>query len=113
MKEGAALLERIIIMELSALSSRLSAETCARIEYLLNIVDRFDIPVSKNKMEDVFAPIAAGPVKALNDEIARLSAAPPGNQGQERELAEKRTLLMTLVNFSRRMNFNTDALSAR
>jgi len=109
LKEGAALLERIIIMELSALSTGLSAETCARIEYLLNIVDRFKIPVSKNKMEDAFAPIAAGPVKELNDEIARLSAAPGGAVG----LAEKRSLLMALVNFSRRMNFNTDALSAR
>jgi len=107
LKEGAALLERIIILELSALSARLSAETCARIESLLNIVDRFTIPVSKNKMEDAFAPIAAGPVKGLNDEIITLSSVPGGAGG----LADKQALLTALVGFARRMNFNTDAFS--
>lgn len=106
LKEGAALLERIIIMELSALSARLSAETCARIESLLNIVDRFTLPVSKNKMEDTFAPIAAGPVKGLRDEVAGMAAGQGG--GGEQGLAVKRVLLMALVNFARRMNFNTD-----
>jgi hypothetical protein len=111
LKEGAVLLERFIIMELSVLSTRLSAETCARIEYLLNIIDQFKIPVSKNKMEDAFAPIAAGPVKTLRDDIARMNAAAGESPGHERELADKRVLLLTLVNFARRMNFNTDALS--
>jgi hypothetical protein len=107
LKEGAALLERIIILELSALSAGLSAETCARIESLLDIVDRFAIPVSKNKMEDAFAPIAAGPVKRLNDEIVALSPVPGGAGG----LADKQALLTVLVKFARRMNFNTDTFS--
>ena len=111
LKESAALLERIVIMELSVLSVRLSAETCARIECLLTIIDRFKVPVSKNKMEDTFAPIVTGPVKALRDEIAHVIAASGGAAGRERELSEKRVMLLTLVKFARRMNFNTDALS--
>ncbi|MBN2187832.1 MAG: DUF3536 domain-containing protein, partial [Chitinispirillaceae bacterium] len=103
LKEGASLLERIIIMELSALSIKLSAETCARIECLLEIVDRFKIPVSKSAMEDTFAPIAAGPVKELRDEIIH------GAAGGDEGLDGKRSLLAALVNFARRMNFNTDA----
>ncbi|MGA2506533.1 MAG: DUF3536 domain-containing protein [Chitinispirillaceae bacterium] len=105
LKESAALLERIVVMELSILSARLSAETCARIECLLNIIDRFKVPVSKNKMEDAFAPIITGPVQALRDEIVRTIAAPGGAVGRER------VLLLTLVKFAHRMNFNTDALS--
>jgi hypothetical protein len=110
LKEGGALLERIIIVELSVLAAGLSAETCARIGYLLDIVDRFKIPVAKSKLEDAFVPIASGPVQALHDEIVRLSAVPSGAEGRGRELADKRALLQTLVNFARRMNFNTDTL---
>ena len=98
-RESAALLERIIIKELAALAVKLSAETCRRIEYLLNIVDRFAIPVSKHTMEDMFAPIAAGPVRSLHDEVAAA-----GN-----EQSDRRALLAALVNFAHRMNFNTDA----
>jgi alpha-amylase/alpha-mannosidase (GH57 family) len=110
LKEGAALLERIIIMELSALALRLSAETCARIEYLLNIIDRFKLPVSKHKMEDIFAPVVAGPIKSLRDEVARSGEAKDVPAGAERERGDKRALLQSLVNFARRMNFNIDAL---
>jgi hypothetical protein len=111
LKPGAELIERIIIMELSALSVRLSAETCARIECLLNIVDRFAIPVPKSKIEDEFAPIAAGPVRELSAEVVRLDSVPAGEASQGRELAEKRALLMSLVNFARRMNFTADSFA--
>jgi hypothetical protein len=108
LKDGAALLERIIIMELYALSAKLSVETCRRIESLLGIVDRFMIPVPKSKMEDTFAPIAAGPVKALSEEVARQSSIQGAPPEQANELAGRRALLTALVEFARRMNFNTD-----
>lgn len=98
-KESAILLERVIIKELSELAGKLSAETCRRIEYLLNIVDRFKIPVSKHTMEDIFAPIAAGPVRSLHAEVAAAGNDP----------SERRALLAALVDFAHRMNFNTDA----
>ena len=92
------------------MSLKLSAETCARIEYLLNVIDRFKIPVSKHKMEDVFAPVVNGPVKNLRDETARLSAVKDAPADVQKELAGKRALLLSLINFAGRMNFNTDAL---
>lgn len=109
LKESAGLLERIIIMELSALSMKLSAETCERIGNLLAIVDKFAIPVSKSKMEDAFCPVLTGPIRGINVDVERLSGMEGRTAEQQHLLTEKRTLLMTLVNFARRMNFNTDS----
>jgi alpha-amylase/alpha-mannosidase (GH57 family) len=113
LKECAGLLERIIIMELSALSMKLSAETCERIGNLLAIVDRFSIPVSKNKMEDAFCPILIGPIRVLSGEVERLDGMADRTAELQRLLAEKRSLLITLVNFSRRMNFTTDSFQTK
>jgi hypothetical protein len=108
LKEGAGLLERIIIMELSALSIKLDSATCERIRYLLTIVDRFKIPVSKHKMEDVFCPILSGPIKAMYDEVCRLSLLENRSPEQNVSLANKQKLITSLVSFARRMNFNTE-----
>jgi hypothetical protein len=113
LKEGAAFLERAVITELSALSATLSVKTCARIESLLAIVDRFRIPVSKSKMEDAFAPIVNGPVRELGREVARMSAAQGEGADQGRARAEKHELLSALVSLAKRMNFNTDDLAAK
>ena len=106
LKEGAGLIERIIIMELSALSIRLDTETCDRIRYLLNIVDRFNIPVLKHKMEDVFCPILNGPILDLYKEVKRLAALESRSSSEQRTLEYKEILAAELVNFARRMNFN-------
>jgi hypothetical protein len=108
LKEGAGLIERIIIMELSALSIRLDTETCERIRYLLNIVDRFGIPVLKHKMEDVFCPILNGPILDLYNEVKRLAAHESRSVSEQRALNDKKILAAELVNFARRMNFNID-----
>jgi hypothetical protein len=113
LKESAELLERIIIMELSTLSTSLLSETCERINYLLTIVDRFAVPVSKHKMEDVFCPIVNGPIFALNEEVARLSAGGEGSAESRPTLDGKRALLLALIDFAHRMNFNTDALNVK
>ncbi|MBN1128427.1 MAG: DUF3536 domain-containing protein [Chitinispirillaceae bacterium] len=107
LKEGAGLLERIIIMELSALSIKFDAATCERIRYLLTIVDRFKIPVLKHKMEDVFCPILNGPITAIYNEVQRLAAMDKRSSAEERELSEKKAMVVTLVQFARRMNFST------
>lgn len=112
-KECSGLLERIVIMELSALSMRLSAETCERICNLLAIVDKFAIPVSKSKMEDAFCPILTGPIRGLHGEVERLTGMAERTADQQRLLTDKRTLLMTLVNFTGRMNFNTDSFQVK
>lgn len=113
LKDSAELLERIIIMELSTLAGSLNGETCRRIQYLLDIVDRFGMPVSKHKMEDIFCPIVNGPVRALDAEVERLRV--EGASSAEGRVAyEKgRTLLVALIGFARRMNFNTDAFKAK
>jgi hypothetical protein len=113
LKESAELLERIIIMELSTLAGTLGGTTCKRIQYLLTIVDRFAMPVSKHKMEDVFCPIVNGPVRALRDEVERLTFAGERSAEARYTLDAKRALLLTLINFARRMNFNTDAFQVK
>jgi hypothetical protein len=108
LKESAELLERIIIMELSTLSGSLNGETCRRIQYLLDIVDRFSVPVPKHKMEDIFCPIVNGPVRLLDAEVERLRTA-NAPSAEDRVAFEKgRSLLGALISFARRMNFNTD-----
>jgi hypothetical protein len=106
LKEGAGLIERIIIMELSALSIRLDTETCERIRYLLNIVDRFHLPVLKHKMEDVFGPILNGPILDLYNDVKRLTAIESRSASEQHALNDKKVLVAELVNFARRMNFN-------
>jgi hypothetical protein len=108
LKECAGLLERIIIMELSALSIRLDATTCERIRYLLTIVDRFKIPISKHKIEDAFCPILNGPIHDLYNEAERLAALEHRSAEEQRRLDAAQPLVIELVSFARRMNFNTD-----
>jgi alpha-amylase/alpha-mannosidase (GH57 family) len=108
LKEGAGLIERIIIMELSTLSIRLDAKTCERIRYLLNIVDRFNIPIPKHKIEDAFCPILTGPIVELYHEVKRLATLEDRPAPEQRSLTDKKNLLADLVNFARRMNFNVE-----
>jgi hypothetical protein len=49
----------------------------------------------------------------LNGEVERLSGMADRTLEQQRLLAGKRSLLMTLVNFARRMNFNTDSFQVK
>ena len=65
--------------------------------YLLNIVDRFNIPFSKNKTEDLFFSILEKTLRPLYDEFKKTPN------------SEYRETIVRLVQFARRMNFNTDA----
>ncbi len=102
--ESASVLESILVSEIASLSVDLSTGRCDRIRYLLNIVDRFKISVSKHRFEDIFHPI-------LFDKVATLHAEITKNNANEDNFQKKnsRELLIQLISFARRMNFNTDA----
>ncbi len=101
LNNGAEVLEKILIDELKTLQDNLSIEKCDRIRYLLNLVDRFSIPVSKHKLEDMFHPVLKTKVQQLYDKLTVLDV-------QKNDVGETRDLFLKLVNFARRMNFNTD-----
>ena len=104
-KESASVLENLLITEITNLSIELTTERCDRMRYLLNIVDRFKISVSKHRFEDIFHPILSKKVTQLHSEVAR------GIKKDEvSQKSNNRELLIQLISFARRMNFNTDAL---
>ena len=69
-----------------------------RMHYLLNCIDRFGIPVAKNKMEDGFQAILAGVIRARYE-------AYKNNPARSAEEGEQ---LLRLLDFAGRMNFNTN-----
>jgi len=95
--------ERYLMTELTQLQKDLCTEHCDRISHLLNIVDHFSLPVSKNHLEDQFYQILTGPVKNLYEETVLTR---PDNV-QEMD-SDKREILIKFLNFAHRMNFNTD-----
>jgi alpha-amylase/alpha-mannosidase (GH57 family) len=95
-REGLTL-QNLIIKGLESLQQKPSAKVCERLKYLLDIVDKFAVPVSKSKLEDFFHPVYDG---ALREYYGRYIAG--GCSEEDREL------LKVLVAFAQRMNFNTD-----
>jgi hypothetical protein len=106
LKECALILEKLLVSELGKLSKGLDANVCDRIRYMLNLVDRFKIPVYKNRFEDIFHPILKEHIHNLYIE---LKTGNPGTYATMDESLDKKTLLIKLINFARRMNFNTEA----
>ncbi|MDR0305243.1 MAG: DUF3536 domain-containing protein [Chitinispirillales bacterium] len=94
-KQSALTLQNLIIRGLEMLQQELSIEICDRLRYLLNFVDKFSIPVSKSKLEDIFHPVYEGPLKNL----------------YASQKSEEKELLSNLISFARRMNFNTDSFN--
>jgi hypothetical protein len=96
-KRNAMMLQNTIIKALEMLQQRPAVKVCDRLHGLMDIVDKFAIPVSKSKLEDFFHPVHEG---ALNDIYGKYKAG--GCAEEDREL------LTQLINIARRMNFNTD-----
>jgi alpha-amylase/alpha-mannosidase (GH57 family) len=96
-KRNAMTLQSTIIKALEMLQQRPATKVCDRLRGLMDIVDKFSVPVSKSKLEDFFHPVHEG---ALNDIYNRYKSG--GGNNDEREL------LTQLINLARRMNFNTD-----
>jgi alpha-amylase/alpha-mannosidase (GH57 family) len=97
------LAEKLLTAELSQLADDLSIDRCDRIRYLLSTVDRFSLPVSKHRLEDIFHPVLEGPVTELYHEVAS------DDRNNMRIIEDdQRELLLKLLNFARRMNFSTE-----
>ncbi|HEX2958126.1 MAG TPA: DUF3536 domain-containing protein [Chitinispirillaceae bacterium] len=106
-KNSAAFLERTLLSELQNLTQNIEGDRCDRVRFLLNIVDRFSIPVSKSKLEDLFMPFLKTKVRDLYTTYQMKVEANTDEQG----LRETKFLVLKLISFARRMNFNTDEFS--
>ena len=84
--------------ELTIFSATLSIASCERMKYLLNVVDKFNIPIAKNKIEDGFHSVLIGAIRALYEEHTKATRSDP----------QRRENIVRLLSFARRMNFNTD-----
>ncbi len=98
-KSSAKALEDIIIKDLELLQQKATVKLCERLTYLLNFVDRFAIPVTKSKLEDIFHPVYEVQLPSLFEKASG------GDQAKDKQDKE---LLVQLVNFARRINFNID-----
>ena len=95
--ESARLLLDLLLSELRIFGETLSEVSADRVRYLLNIVDRFGIPFSKSKPEDLFFSIMETTLVPLYREFRKSPN------------SVHRDTLIRLLEFARRMNFNTDA----
>lgn len=95
--QSAEKIERLLLDHIPGLESKLDPGLCDKVTYLLNIVDRFSIPIKKHLVEDAYFPIfTTKVVEFLKD--ARNSSDP-----------KTRALSIRLQTFSRRLNFSTDS----
>ncbi len=92
------LVQKLLIEGLRALEAELSAQTAERLRWLLNLAERFEIPVKKSLLEDEFFSVFTGNIRQLYDEI----------RDNENRDQDRWSLLIQMVGFARRMNFNTD-----
>ncbi|KMQ52576.1 alpha-amylase [Chitinispirillum alkaliphilum] len=97
-KQTAGILQQIIVDELVSLRDSLTAEKCNRLRCLLNVVDKFSVPVEKNKLEDIFSLFLSGPVTELYNYSVR----------QNPQDSDARKLLENVLSFANRMNFSTE-----
>ncbi len=94
----ATTLQETIIKELISLSKSLTIRKCERLTCMMDIVDRFSIPVVKSKLEDLFSLHISGPISALyNSYVEQNDDQPKSNE-----------LLLSLLSFAGRMNFSTE-----
>jgi alpha-amylase/alpha-mannosidase (GH57 family) len=94
--ESTRLLQELLFAEVRIFSETLSLVSCDRMRYLLTVVDRFSIPFSKNKIEDIFHSVLKNTIRPMYDQFWH------GPDGEQKET------VIRLINFARRMNFNTD-----
>jgi len=95
--ESTRLLLDLLVSELKIFAETLSQVSADRMRYLLNIVDRFGIPFSKNKTEDLFFSILEQSLRPLYEALKKN----PDDENRE--------TVIRLIQFARRMNFNTDS----
>jgi hypothetical protein len=91
----------LLLKEMEHFSKAFGTKSNERIRYLLTIVDRFGIPLPKNRLEDNFYRIFNTSIKQLYTEYIENKHPDP----------EQKTLLVQLLTFARRLNFSTAAYS--
>jgi len=96
-KRCAGVLQTVVMKTLETLQQRPAAKVCDRLRALMDIVDKFSIPVSKSRLEDFFYPVHEG---VMNDLYGKYRSG--GCNDEEREL------LGQMLKLAGRMNFNTD-----
>jgi hypothetical protein len=96
-KRNANTLQTVIMRAVEMLQQRPSAKVCDRLRGLMNIVDKFAVPVSKSNLEDFFYPVHE---VVMNDIYTKYKSG--GCNDEEKEL------LKQLIGLAGRMNFNTD-----
>jgi hypothetical protein len=94
--KSAQLILDLLTAELKIFSETLSIVSSERMRFLLNIVDRFSVPFAKNKVEDLFHAILKTAIRPMYDTF---------KTAQDNTQKEQ---VVTLLQFARRMNFNTD-----
>lgn len=93
----ATVIEELIATDLDNLRESLSTRHSDRMRALLNIVDRFCIPLAKGRLEDAFFDILNTRVGDLYRKVTTTNES----------TAEQRALLAAALSFARRMNFST------
>lgn len=91
-------LEQLLKSEIERFTETLNSVECDRMRYLLNVVDRFSIPVHKNRLEDRFYTVLTSSIQKTYNEIMENS--------ESEDMA--RSVLVQILSFARRMNFNTE-----
>ncbi|MBD3391590.1 MAG: DUF3536 domain-containing protein [Chitinivibrionales bacterium] len=92
-----ALLERLLLEQIHRLARDLSPDACDSIRFLMNVTDRFAIPVAKHRLEDAFYPV-------VRERIGPMYETHGGRAAGER--ADKASMA-GLLGLVRRMNFST------
>ncbi len=98
-RHAVKILRESLLSELDAWASDMGEKHGDRVRFILNIVDRFGIPLQKNVIEDRFHTI-------LENEIEKFRI-----DYEENPTPEKKITLLQIIGFARRLNFNTDLLS--
>jgi len=96
--QSTRLLEELLSGELTLFSASLSDATSSRMSAMLTIVDKFGIPVAKNKVEEGFYEILTGPIRHVYETF----------KNNPEKSTQDQASIQSLLNFARRMNFNTD-----
>ncbi|MBD3315017.1 MAG: DUF3536 domain-containing protein, partial [Chitinivibrionales bacterium] len=94
--EAGALIDERLRREIGDLAKELNGAACDRIRNLLGIAERFNIGLSKNRIEDAYFGVLDGPVRAL---YARYC------QGK---IGEEKTILLCALGLARRLNFSIE-----
>ncbi len=98
LSETARSLENLLATKAQRLHEAIDLNACDEISLILNVVDRFSVPLGKNKLEDAFFSVLTTSVRGMYEEY---------RQGINRS-SERESVLRHLLGFAHRMNFNTD-----